>query len=104
MYGGTRFVGNHRSKLERELSQHFRRQQIRCKAYRGLAVCSIRSLAYRDLIAVQSLRCRLDPIVIETYKAKVLLVLPIPTSKIRHLSARSSFHTMPSVALLKKVQ
>src|SRR4029453_6083862 len=78
----------------RGLSQHFRRQQIRYKVYRHFAVCPLRSLAYGNLVAVQSLRCCLDPIVIETYKTKPLLVLPIPTSTLRHLSAQSSFHTM----------
>jgi hypothetical protein len=83
IYGVTRFVGNHRSKLERELSQHFRRQQIRYKVYQRLAARSTRSLAYRNLAEVHSLRCRLDPIVIKIYKTKVLLVPPIPTRKIR---------------------
>src|SRR4029077_10102632 len=66
------------AELERELSQHFRRQQIPRKVYRGLAAPSIRLLAFRNLVPVQSLRCWLDPIVIEPYKTKVLLVLPIP--------------------------
>ena len=57
--------------------------KFRHEVYRCLAVCSIRSLAYRNLIVVQSLRCRLDPILIETCKTKVPLVLPIPTPKIR---------------------
>ncbi len=83
IYGATWFVGNHRSKLERGLSQHFRRRQIRCKAYRGLAAPSKRLLAFRNLVPVQSLRCRLDPIVIELHKTKVPLVLPIRAPKIQ---------------------
>jgi len=47
------------------------------------AALSIRLLAFRNLVPVQSLRCRLDPILIEPCKTKVPLVLPIPTPKIR---------------------
>ena len=47
IYGGTRFVGNHRSKLERALSQHFTPRQILIKAYRVVAAPSIRPSSYR---------------------------------------------------------
>src|SRR6266496_5143635 len=80
IYRVTCLVANQRSKLERRLSQHFGRRQIRYKVYRVLAAPSRVStcgICSSTVTKVSSW------FVTETYKTKVLLPPLIPTSKIR---------------------